>query len=78
MRSSAPREVRIRLEDGVGQTTTARVFPVDQTWTDVTFDLTQLAGATSQLSGAGSGGTVTGSVTVVLLSALDLPARLAR
>ncbi len=49
MRSSAPREVRIRLEDGVGQTTTARVFPVDQTWTDVTFDLTQLAGATSEV-----------------------------
>ena len=29
MRSSAPREVRVRLADGDGQTTTARVFQVD-------------------------------------------------
>ncbi len=49
MRSSAPREVRVRLADGDGQTTTARVFQVDGAWSDVTFDVTQLAGATSDV-----------------------------
>ena len=49
IRASAPREVRIRLEGAGGQTTTARIFQVGQAWSDVQFDMTQLASESSVL-----------------------------
>lgn len=41
-RSEAVREVRLRVTDGAGQTTAARIFPVGTTWTVVSFEVLQL------------------------------------
>lgn len=41
-RSSAPRDVRVSLNDGAGQTTTARNFAIGASWTLLTFQATQL------------------------------------
>jgi hypothetical protein len=42
VRAASPREVRVRLIDGNGQTTTARVFQVTTAWQVVRFDAKQL------------------------------------
>jgi hypothetical protein len=42
VKASAAREIRVRLTDGAGQITAARVFQVTTTWTVVSFDANQL------------------------------------
>jgi hypothetical protein len=42
VRSAEVREVRVRLIDGAGQTTAARVFPVGTAWSVISFEVTQL------------------------------------
>jgi hypothetical protein len=44
MRAASPREIRVRLTDAAGLTTTARVLPVRTTWETVAFDIVQLVG----------------------------------
>jgi hypothetical protein len=44
MRAESPREVRVRLTDAAGLTTTARVLSVRTTWDTVAFDIVQLVG----------------------------------
>ncbi len=41
-RSAGPRDVRVSLADGAGQISSARNFTIAQSWTRLTFDLTQL------------------------------------
>ncbi len=41
-RSAGPREVRVSLADGAGQISSARNFTIAESWTRLTFDLTQL------------------------------------
>ncbi len=42
VRAAEVREVRVRLTDGAGLTTSARVFPVGTSWTVISFEVSQL------------------------------------
>ena len=42
VKASAAREIRVRLTDGAGQITAARIFQVTTTWTVVSFEANQL------------------------------------